>query len=183
MDKTAVFVDAGYLLAASAALLTGSSARSNITISHQGLVSSLIDLAECHSNLPLLRVYWYDGAKDAVPTQEHLVLARLPSVKLRLGRMTQHGQKGVDSLIVLDLVTLAQERAMTTAYLLSGDEDIREGVAAAQQMGVSVILLGVPAAGGRPNQADTLVREADDQIILDQNVVIDPHIRPIATQA
>jgi len=179
MNKAAVFVDAGYLLAASAELITGSKSRAGIEVAYPALVSALIDLVDHHGSEDLLRVYWYDGARNAVPTDEHLIVARLPKVKLRLGRRTHWGQKGVDSLIVLDLTTLARERAMSTAYLISGDEDIREGVAAAQQLGVRVILLGVPTRSGWPQQADTLVREADEHIILDRAVVIDSHIRPV----
>ncbi|MDA1348807.1 MAG: hypothetical protein O3A47_08070 [Chloroflexi bacterium] len=49
---------------------------------------------------------------------------------------------------------------------MSGDEDVREGVAEAQERGVSVVLMGVEAPPGRANQAATLVREADDLIVL-----------------
>jgi hypothetical protein len=78
---------------------------------------------------------------------------------------------------------LARERAMAKAYLLSGDEDIREGAAAAQQMGVSIVLLGVPARGGQSNQADSLVREADEHLVLSRTEIIDPHVRAAATVA
>jgi NYN domain-containing protein len=79
---------------------------------------------------------------------------------------------------MLDLITLARERAMSTAYLISGDEDIREGVAAAQQMGVRVVLVGIPGPWGDPHQADTLVREADECVVLDRQAMIEPHIKP-----
>jgi uncharacterized LabA/DUF88 family protein len=180
VDKAIVFVDAGYLLAASAELLTGSKKRSAIEVSYQPLVAALIGMAEHHCRLDMLRVYWYDGARRGIPTQDQLVLAHLPHVKLRLGRRTAYGQKGVDSLIVLDITSLAREKAMSTAYLVSGDEDIREGVAVAQQAGVRVVLLGIPTRSGRSNQADTLIREADEHIVLERGALIDPHIRPVA---
>jgi uncharacterized LabA/DUF88 family protein len=179
MDKAIIFVDAGYLLAASAELLTGSKKRSAIEVSYQPLIAALIDMAEHHCRLDVLRVCWYDGARRGIPTQEQLVVAHLPHVKLRLGRQTHYGQKGVDSLIVLDMTSLARERAMSTAYLISGDEDIREGVAVAQQTGVRVVLLGVPGRDDRSNQADTLIREADEHIVLDRVAMIEPNIRPI----
>jgi len=179
VDRFAIFVDAGYVLAGSAELITGVKTRSAIQVNYQSLVSSIVDMLEHRSGLQLLRLYWYDGARLAVPTQEHLLVARLPNVKLRLGRIVHGGQKGVDSLIVLDLTTLARERAMSTAYLISGDEDIREGVAAAQQMGVRIGLLGIPSQDGPPKQADTLVREADEHIVLDRVADIDPHIRAV----
>jgi hypothetical protein len=126
----------------------------------------------------VLRLYWYDGARQGVPTREQQLVAHSPRVKLRLGRKTPHGQKGVDALIMLDLITLARERAMSTAYLISGDEDIREGVAGAQQMGVRVVLVGIPGQYGDPHQADTLVREADECVVLDKEAMIEPHIKP-----
>src|SRR5207248_4377442 len=121
----------------------------------------------------------YDGARRGDPAPDQLAVAHRPRVKLRLGRMTRHGQKGVDALIMLDLITLARERAMSTAYLISGDEDIREGVAVAQQTGVRVVLLGVPGRDDRSNQADTLIREADEHIVLDRVTMIEPNIRPV----
>lgn len=66
-------------------------------------------------------------------------------------------------------MTLARERAIATAYLVSGDEDIREGVAAAQDMGVRVVLVGVP--GDSANQAVTLIHEADEHVLLEQDLL------------
>jgi hypothetical protein len=39
-------------------------------------------------------------------------------------------------------------------------------VAEAQELGVAVVLIGIEAPAGERNQAETLVREADDRIIL-----------------
>jgi hypothetical protein len=115
--------------------------------------------------LPLLRIYWYDAATQGVPTLEHLRVAELPDVKLRLGRLAGGKQKGVDSMIVRDLMVLARQRAISTAYLVGGDEDLREGVVAAQDEGVRVLMIGVPTGVG--NQALTLLREADGAIVRD----------------
>lgn len=60
---------------------------------------------------------------------------------------------------------LSQNSAIATAFLLSGDEDLREGVVEAQEMGVRVILVGTEPFSGE-NQADPLRREADDVIVL-----------------
>jgi hypothetical protein len=158
MARCAVFVDVGYLLGAAGATLLDTSYRGYIRCDFPALVGSLIERAGEHSGLPVLRVYWYDAAYNAVPTPEQRGVATIPGVKLRLGRMVGGRQKGVDSLIVRDLMTLARERAMATAYLLCGDEDVREGVVAAQDMGTRVVLLGIPSA----NRAFTLVAEADE---------------------
>jgi hypothetical protein len=81
-------------------------------------------------------------------------------IKLRLGFVTGGGQqKGVDSLIVTDLIDLARNRAITDAVMLSGDEDVRIGVQIAQSFGVRVHLVGI--APSRGSQSMQLLREAD----------------------
>ena len=111
------------------------------------------------ANVPLLRVYWYDGTSTG-PTSQHLALAHLDNVKLRLGFVNSVGeQKGVDSLIVTDMIALARNRAMSDAVLLSGDEDLRVGVQQAQEFGVRVHLVGIKPARG--SQSLFLLQEAD----------------------
>ena len=92
-------------------------------------------------------------------------------MKLRLGKLSSGRQKGVDSRIVRDLIVLARDRAITTAYVLSGDEDIREGVAEAQDCGVLVVLLGMTPQSGQHNQARSLVQEADDRVVLTRDQI------------
>ena len=70
-------------------------------------------------------------------------------MKLRLGIVNLAGQqKGVDSLIVTDLVELARNHAITDAILLSGDEDLRIGVQIAQSFGVRVHLIRIEPTRG-----------------------------------
>ena len=71
----------------------------------------------------------------------------------------QGEQKGVDSLVVTDMLTLARNRAMAECVLLSGDEDLRVGVQQAQEYGVRVHLLGIKPARG--SQSVLLLQEAD----------------------
>jgi hypothetical protein len=175
VDRCAIFVDAGYLYAAGGLLCCGTKKRADIACDQAELVKMLSGLVRNDCGLDVLRAYWYDAARDAIPAADHLVVAQLANVKLRLGRLTHRGQKGVDSMIVRDLMTLARERAIATAYLLSGDEDLREGVMAAQDMGVRVSLLGVRAERGF-NQSPTLVREADEVVILEREH-LEPHMR------
>ena len=57
-------------------------------------------------------------------TADQALLASLDDVKIRLGFINSVGeQKGVDSLIVTDLIELARQKAVCDAILLSGDED------------------------------------------------------------
>jgi uncharacterized LabA/DUF88 family protein len=159
LDRTAIFVDAGYVFASGSKLVAGDRlARSQLRLDHDVLLALLVGLAAELTQLPLLRIYWYDGASGtANPAQ--VALSYRPNVKLRLGIVTERGQEGVDELIVSDLVTLARNRAITDALLLSGDDDIRPAVEEAQALGVRVHLLGIPKA--RENQAAALVQAAD----------------------
>lgn len=63
-------------------------------------------------------------------------------------------------------MTLARERAICEAFLLSGDEDLREGVRAAQDQGVRVTVIGIPPVSQDHNQSRELVFEADEVIQL-----------------
>lgn len=175
MDRFGVFVDAGYLYAASGKLLFGTTDRRKFSLNFATVVDSLVALGEGDSKSIHLRTYWYDGARDAQPTAQHLVVANLPGVKLRLGRLTPHGQKGVDSRIVRDLIILATQRAISTAYLVGGDEDLREGVSEAQERGVRVVLVGVEPLDEQ-NLSPTLAMEADDVLLLDR-AFVEPHFK------
>jgi uncharacterized LabA/DUF88 family protein len=160
MDRTAVFVDAGYLFACGSVLISGERlARCELQLEHEAVLDLFSRIARELTGLPLLRIYWYDGAA-AGPTLQQLALAYWPNVKLRLGSLNQQGQqKGVDALIVTDLINLARHRAMADAVLVTGDEDIRVGVQQAQELGVRVHLVGIEPA--RENQSGLLAQEAD----------------------
>ncbi len=91
---------------------------------------------------------------------DQAAVADMDDIKLRLGFINGQGQqKGVDSLIVTDLIELARQRAISEAVLLSGDEDVRIGVQIAQNYGVRLHLLGIHPARG--SQSPTLRQEAD----------------------
>lgn len=146
MDRVAVFVDAGYLLTA------GSLAVSGAVVKRQDvLLDASATMALCRSiaaavapSAQLLRVYWYDAAVRAELTAEQRSVAREPGCRLRLGSISAAGvQKGVDTAIVRDLGTLARNRAVTDAVLLTGDEDLHTGLDEAQEWGVRVHLAAV----------------------------------------
>ncbi len=186
MDRCAVFVDAGWFLSEAAQALTGRGLRSEVTCNYRELVPALAELASQHMQLPLLRIYWYDAAPDGIPGSTHMEVASLPNVKLRLGRISHHEQKGVDALLILDLTTLARERAIANALVVSGDEDVREGIAVAQSLGVRVTLGAVRMPEGRPSLATTLMNEVDDQLLVDVGFLhrcltraVEPVARPV----
>jgi uncharacterized LabA/DUF88 family protein len=171
MDRFAIFVDAGYLYAEGGKLAHNTGDRLRLELNFRETIAALTGLGREHSGIHYLRTYWYDAATDATPTPSHMAVASIPGVKLRLGRLSSGRQKGVDSRIVRDLIVLARDRAITSAYVLSGDEDIREGVAEAQDCGVSVVLLGITPRPGQNNQARSLVQEADGLVMLTRDVV------------
>jgi uncharacterized LabA/DUF88 family protein len=160
MDRVAVFVDAGYVLAQGSRLLSGKKTpRGDISIDFDRMLDAFEEFASRITKLPLLRIYWYDGTSTG-PTSQHVALAYKSRVKVRLGFVNTVGQqKGVDSLIVTDMITLARNGCMCDAVLMSGDEDIRVGVQQAQEFGVRVHLLGITPCRG--SQSQFLLQEAD----------------------
>ena len=150
--RCTIHVDAGYLYAALATRLTGSANRAAITVDEQSLVRQLIELSTSDSGMRILRVLWYDAAKNGVPDPYQRQIGLIESVKLRMGRINTFGeQKGVDLRLGLDLVSLGHNRAAEVAYLISGDDDLTEAVTDAQDLGLQVKLLTIPAGDGRPH--------------------------------
>jgi uncharacterized LabA/DUF88 family protein len=163
MQRVAVFADAGYIFAAGSVLLTGTmQSREFLSLDIPAVCSALKTLATPRSDQPLLRVYWYDAMRLGRPTAEQSDLAASPDIKTRLGQVNAVGQqKGVDALIITDMIELARNHAMSDAVLVSGDEDVRVGVLLAQQFGVRVHLLGIQPKPGTTNQSRSLVQESD----------------------
>ena len=147
MNRFALFVDAGYFFAGGAeAAFEHPVPRHAYRI--EDLEKCLVDLRNiAQDRCPgqeFLRIYWYDAPPKTGLSIEQSTLALQPGMKLRLGVLNNVGeQKGVDSLIVTDLIELARNRAISDAVLISGDEDIRIGVAVAQTFGLRVHLMGV----------------------------------------
>ena len=168
-----VFVDAGYLFKqGSLAVLKTKASRRELVLDARGFTEGLTSwVCRRYPGDELLRTYWYDGARQGVPRSEQAHIAALPFVKLRLGRINTVGrQKGVDTLIVRDLMVLSQERSILRAVVLSGDEDLREGIEYAQDRGVRVAVVGIDA-DGRRNQSLELVQEADENLVLPPEIL------------
>jgi hypothetical protein len=162
MDRYAIFVDVGYVLASVADLITGSPERNRVNCDFGALVDSLASESGRGTSLPLLRTYWYDASLSGQPEHDQEKVAELQGVRLRLGRLVRREQKGVDSRIVRDLIVLARDSAIAEAYVLAGDEDLCEGVEEAQDHGVRIVLVGVPGV----NQSRLLMQQADQHQVL-----------------
>jgi uncharacterized LabA/DUF88 family protein len=164
-------VDVGYIYAAAGELLFNTSLRRDFRVDADKLIGALTRHADSLVRGELLRVYWYDAARDRVPTIDQRVIAQMAWVKLRLGNLNARGQqKGVDAQIRADMEALARHRAINDAVLIAGDEDMVPAVEAAQAFGVRVHLWGVEPPFGT-NQAERLVWEADTVEVLDRAFV------------
>jgi uncharacterized LabA/DUF88 family protein len=167
LARYAVMVDVGYIYAAAGELLFGSSSRRDFRVDAVPLIQVVTKHADELIRGELLRVYWYDAARDRVPTIDQRVIAQMPWVKLRLGNLNARGQqKGVDAQIRADMEALARHRAITDSVLIAGDEDMVPAVEAAQAFGVRVHLWGIEPPYGT-NQAERLVWESDTVDVLE----------------
>src|SRR5450755_1737362 len=177
LARYAVMVDVGYIFAAAGELLLGTSARRDFRVDAVPLIHAISKHADELVRGELLRVYWYDAARDRVPTIDQRVIAQMPLVKLRLGNLNARGQqKGVDAQIRADMEALARHRAITDAILVAGDEDMVPAVEAAQAFGVRVHLWGVEPPYGT-NQAERLVWESDTVEVLERSFC-EPYFAP-----
>jgi uncharacterized LabA/DUF88 family protein len=174
VPRFAILVDVGYLYAAAGELLFGASSRGSFRVDAESLIKAFEERAAACVRGELLRVYWFDAARDRVPTIDQRVIAPLPRVKLRLGNLNKHNQqKGVDAQIRQDLETLARHGAVTDAILIAGDEDMVPAVEAAQTYGVRIHLWGIEPSYGT-NQAERLIWESDTVDVID-GVFVEPY--------
>ena len=182
-SQSAIFVDAGYLMAAAATRVTGSSLRRGIKVDYAGLVSELIALVEERAGLPVLRVYWYDAGKNGAAEPEHEKVAVLPKVKLRLGHVGVVGeQKGVDLRIGLDMVGHSRNHAVDVIYLLSGDGDLTEAVEEAQAQGVQVFVLAVSTESGEPHGVSGYLTKAADGVEVLEGSILETTVTKAVAQ-
>ena len=171
LSRYAIMVDVGYIYASAGELLFSAASRREYRVDADKLIQALTRHAEDQIRGELLRVYWYDAARDRVPTIDQRVIAQMPWVKLRLGNLNARGQqKGVDAQIRADMEALARHRAITDAILVAGDEDMVPAVEAAQAYGVRIHLWGIEPPYGT-NQAERLVWESDTVDVLERSFV------------
>lgn len=135
-------MDAGYVIVAGGELCCGTGDRHRLDLDVAQLRDHLNQIAAESTGLSALRMYWYDAAPYAGPTEHHNEIARLPNVKLRLGRIKSGKQKR-----------------------------LREGVRTIQGLGVRVTLIGIPPRHQATNQSLELIQEADECVILTKDVL------------
>lgn len=151
--RWALHVDAGWLFAAGSTLVFGEPVpRRDLRWDPTTVVEALrVRAAQLvPATAEHLRTYWYDGSPNRLPIGDQHELAALDDVKLRLGRTSPNGQKGVDGLIIHDIITLALRQNVTDAVVLSADEDLLDAIESAQASGSRVHLLEIPIGGIAP---------------------------------
>ncbi|WP_371781541.1 NYN domain-containing protein [Streptosporangium subroseum] len=172
MDRCALFVDAGYLLADGAMAVHGTRHREAVSWDYPGMLQMLNKLSMERTGLPLLRCYWYEATVEGRRTPEHDTLADIPGLKLRLSRIRPGRREGVDAQVHRDLMTLARNSAVCDAVVVSGDEDLAQVVCDAQDLGIRVTVIHI-AADGSWAVSRTLRQECDDLIEIGGS-----HLRP-----
>ena len=172
MDRCALFVDAGYVLADGAMAVHGTRQRDSVSWDYAGLVKLLTGLSRDRTGLPVLRCYWYEATVEGRRSSEHNALADLPGVKLRLGRMRPGRREGVEAEMHRDLTTLARNRAVSDAVIVSAEEDLAEVVAEVQEFGLRVVIVHI-TADGNWTVSRPLRQECDDIV-----EISGAHLRP-----
>jgi hypothetical protein len=172
VDRCAVFVDAGYVLADGAMAVHGTRHRDSVSWDYAGLVKLLTGLSRDRTGLPVLRCYWYEATVEGRRSSEHNALADLPGVKLRLGRVRPGRREGVEAEMHRDLTTLARNHAVSDAVIVSAEEDLAEVVAEVQELGLRVLIVHI-TADGNWTVSRPLRQECDDIV-----EISGAHLRP-----
>src|SRR6266516_4580265 len=175
MDRCALFVDAGYMLADGSMAVHGTRDQEAVSWDYAGLLQLLSSLASEGTGLPLLRCYWYDAAIDGRRTRDHDALADLPGLKLRLGRMRPGRRDGVDAEVHRDLSTLAHNQAIADAIIVSAEEDLAHVIADVQDLGLRVTLVHVAVEGNSP--VSRVLRQECDTVIEVDSAHLRPYVR------
>ncbi len=178
MDRCALFVDAGCVLADGAMAVHGTSRRESVSWDYAGLLGFFTDLSAERTGQPMLRCYWYETTIDGRRTAEHDTLADLPGLMLRLGRARPGQGDGADTEIHRDLTTLAGNRAVCDVLLVTADEDLAQVIANVQDLGVRVIIAHISADGNRA--VPRSLRQLCDDIVEIDGTQLRPYVELIA---
>jgi len=167
VDRCALFVDAGYVLADGAMAVHGTSQPESVSWDYAGLLQFFAGLSADRTGQQLLRCYWYEATVDGRRTPEHDTLADLPGLTLRLGRMRPGKREGVETEIRRDLTTLARNRAISDALLLSAEGDLAQVIADVQDLGVRVTIVHI-SVDGNWTISRSLRQQCDDIVEIDE---------------
>lgn len=163
MHQFAILVDYWYVKKSVARMIKCESKNTQIDI--KKLCDILRIMSKKISQWRLLRFYFYDGAiPNTEMTAEHINICKSNDITLKLWQIRRnpdwsYRQKWVDGLIVTDLLSLAQNRAISDAFIVWGDEDLALWLVYAKNMWVRVHIIGINNLEN--NIAGRLVEESD----------------------
>jgi len=143
------------------------------------------------SGKEIFRTYYYNCLpyQSNPPTEEEkqrfsnkqkffIHLERLPRYTVRLGRLAYRGydnrgekkfeQKGIDTLLCVDMVNLAATHQISSVILLAGDSDSLPGIKIVKEHGVDVILYH---AQDKRNYHWQLWQECDERFPIDKGFI------------
>lgn len=134
-----VLIDAGYLYATAALLVTGRPGRTRVHIEPADAVSSVRDVIPFGTSAA---VFLFDGAADrvATPTQQRWAAA---GARLRIGELEGGRQLDVDDRISRTCVGLARCQRVRQIALLTGDSDFLPAIRECIELGAHVEVLSV----------------------------------------
>lgn len=180
MQRYAILVDAGYLFAQAAHIVSSGANKKRASLDLYDPVGfiaaielearTLLDLG----GKELLRIYWYDGVGPTGLTPQQKGINNIPDVQFRSGTINGRGQqKGVDTLLVIDLIELSTNRAISDAVIVASDADFAAGIELAQRRGVRVGVLGIEdqASNLRHSQSPEVLDRADRRGIATSNLI------------
>ncbi|MCY4067689.1 MAG: NYN domain-containing protein [Acidimicrobiaceae bacterium] len=167
MGNSAIFVDAEYLYAEGGRLCCKSFERDDVLLYGLGANEFLSGLATRVCGHKPLRTYWYDNANQGEATPAQMQLAVLPNMKLRLQTGSADSCSSISSAIRRDMLTLAENQAICDAFLLSGDENLVNCVAEAQDLGLRVTLVKIKDHEEPSCVTGSLRTEVDEVLSLD----------------
>lgn len=168
MLKTAVFIDAGYL----------------IKLCHiKGIKLDFLKLSnELTRDTNRIKTLFYDtlpipssdkGIKLLSQTQRfHSHIRRLDRFEIKLGRQQQINsglfvQKGVDMRLGVDLVQMSMKKEIDKAIIITADSDFEYAVEKAQEAGIKVSLAHFPNS-----QINSEFLKTVDEIILLNDAIL-----------
>ncbi len=100
------------------------------------------------------------------------MLERLPKYEVRLGKLAfrngEFEQKGVDTLLSIDLVNLAASGKISDAVLMAGDSDFIPAVKVAKNYGINIHLYHSKIKG---QYHDALWQICDERIPIDAGLI------------
>lgn len=158
-ERALISVDAAYLwstVASAAGRQLGS-----LHGDFQAVAAKVSVLSESLIGVPTWMARWYDssyeGTRYRPPNQRAVEVSKVTGVRVVMGRTVDMPgpeaktvQKGVDTALVVDMVLTAANKNVSHIALISGDDDMEPGVRAAQDLGVTVVLLRIVDASGAP---------------------------------